>query len=59
VASAPDFPDVYPQLVALLAGRDVVANNAAFDCSLATLHQLRVMARTGEMQGELMKPDRP
>jgi DNA polymerase III epsilon subunit-like protein len=24
VASAPDFPDVSPQLVALLAGRDVV-----------------------------------
>jgi DNA polymerase-3 subunit epsilon len=34
VAAAPTFPEVYPQLVALLAGRDVVAYNAAFDRSM-------------------------
>jgi DNA polymerase-3 subunit epsilon len=34
VAEAPAFPEVYPQLVALLAGRDVVAYDAAFDRSM-------------------------
>jgi DNA polymerase-3 subunit epsilon len=34
VASAPAFPDIYPQLVALLVGRDVVAYNASFDRSM-------------------------
>jgi DNA polymerase-3 subunit epsilon len=34
VASAPTFPEIYPQLRALVAGRDVVAYNASFDRSM-------------------------